>query len=171
MITYLHVYAINAHSSRGVLRIGHSSFPCILGKNGKTMRKREGDGKSPIGKWQLEQIFYRADKMVRPHSSVRTRNLRADDGWCDAKGHGQYNRFVKLPFKASHETLKRQDCAYDIVISTNHNKIPRKQNGGSAIFLHVINAGAKGTEGCVALSEKHLRMILQRCRAETILVI
>jgi L,D-peptidoglycan transpeptidase YkuD (ErfK/YbiS/YcfS/YnhG family) len=171
MITYLHVYAINAGSNRGILKLGNSSFPCLLGKNGRTFRKREGDGMSPVGKWRLQLLFYHGDKMKRPRNDLKTRQLRKNDGWCDERGHGQYNRLVKLPFKASHENLMRSDQAYNIVISTNHNQLPRKQNAGSAIFLHVINSGATGTEGCIALSEKHLRMILLRCRAKTYLVI
>jgi L,D-peptidoglycan transpeptidase YkuD (ErfK/YbiS/YcfS/YnhG family) len=171
MITKLHVYAINARTSKGVLQVGHSRFPCLIGKSGKSFRKKEGDGKSPVGQWKLDQLYYRADKSLRPLTAVETKQVKKAYGWCDASGHGQYNRFVKLPLKASHEELWRNDQAYNIVVSTDHNKRPRKQNGGSAIFLHVMNRGATGTEGCVALSEKHLRMVLLRCRARTLLII
>jgi L,D-peptidoglycan transpeptidase YkuD (ErfK/YbiS/YcfS/YnhG family) len=171
MITKLHVYAINGSASKGILQVGNSRFPCLIGKNGRTFRKKEGDGKSPIGQWKLDQLYYRADKLLRPSTAVQTKQVKKEYGWCDAFGHGQYNHFVKLPFKASHEELWRKDQAYNIVVSTDHNKRPRKQNGGSAIFLHIINSGAIGTEGCVALSEKHLRMVLLRCRAKTYLII
>ena len=151
--------------------MGHSTFPCLLGKSGRRFAKREGDGASPKGIWKLEQLYYRPDKMGKPPSTLNTRALRPSDGWCDAAGHGKYNRYVALPFKASHEKLWRKDRAYDLVVTTNHNQHPRKQFGGSAIFLHVINAGTTGTEGCIALSEKHLRQVLSRCSRHTYVVI
>ena len=151
--------------------MGHSTFPCLLGKSGRRFAKREGDGASPKGLWKLEQLYYRPDKMGKPLSTLNTRALRPSDGWCDAAGHGQYNRYVALPLKVGHENLWRKDRAYDLVVTTNHNKRPRKQFGGSAIFLHVINKGAAGTEGCIALSEKHLRQVLSRCSRHTYVVI
>jgi L,D-peptidoglycan transpeptidase YkuD (ErfK/YbiS/YcfS/YnhG family) len=170
-ITYLHVRAINACSSRAILQLGSCQFPCLLGKTGRTHTKREGDGKTPIGRWKLQQLYYRADKRGRPVAKLKTKPVTQKDGWCDAKGHGAYNRHVALPFKASHETLWRRDRAYDLVITTDHNQRPRIQGHGSAIFLHVINPSATGTEGCVALSEKHLRQLLSRCTRHTYLVI
>jgi L,D-peptidoglycan transpeptidase YkuD (ErfK/YbiS/YcfS/YnhG family) len=170
-IAHLHVFVINASSSKGVLRIGHAQFPCFLGKNGKTHQKREGDGKSPVGRWKLERLNYRPDEMIRPLSKISMRAMNKTDGWCDEAGNRSYNRSIKLPFSASHEELWRKDEAYDLVVTTNHNQRPRKQGGGSAIFLHVIRKGANETEGCIALSEKHLRIVLARCGRKTYLVI
>ena len=170
-ITYLHVFVKNARARQGVLKCGHVYFPCLLGKNGKTHRKREGDGKTPIGKWKLVQLFIRPDKMGRQRSALNQTQMKPNDGWCDAKGHRCYNRFIKLPFNASHENLWRNDQAYDLVVTTNHNQRPRIQGGGSAIFLHVKNRDAIGTEGCIALSAKHLRQVIGRCTAKTYVVI
>lgn len=170
IITHLHIRAINACSSRGILTIGATDFPCRLGKTGRRFRKIEGDGASPIGVFKLEQLYYRADKMLRPRIKLKSRALERCDGWCDAPQHFGYNRFVKLPFAASHEKLWRDDRAYDIVVATSHNQRPRIRGLGSAIFLHVTD-GTKGTEGCIALSEKHLRIVLARCAKHTRLII
>lgn len=170
IITHLHVRAINACSSQGVLTIGASHFPCRLGKSGRRFHKREGDGASPIGVFTLEQLYYRADKMLRPRIKFISRPLTESDGWCDAPSHFSYNRLVKLPFGGNHEKLWRKDHAYDIVIATSHNMRPRIRGMGSAIFLHITD-GTKGTEGCIALSEKHLRAVLNRCSKHTDLVI
>ena len=147
------------------------SFPCLLGKSGRRFGKREGDGASPKGKWKLEQLYYRPDKIGHLQSAISSKALKKTDGWCDAAGTGRYNRHVVLPCAVSHERLWRTDQAYDLVVTTDHNQRPRKQFGGSAIFLHVINKGATGTEGCIALSEKHLRQVLSCCGKNTYLVI
>jgi L,D-peptidoglycan transpeptidase YkuD (ErfK/YbiS/YcfS/YnhG family) len=151
--------------------LGHSLFPCLLGKSGRRYNKREGDGASPKGQWKLEKLYYRPDQVSRPRASLITKATTRKDGWCDAKSHALYNRHVALPFRSSYETLWRTDKAYDLVVTTNHNQRPRIKGFGSAIFLHVANKGATGTEGCIALSEKHLRLVLQRCQPKTYLVI
>jgi len=171
IITYLHIRAINPCSRQGVLQLGQMRFPCLLGKNGRTRKKREGDGKTPIGRWKLQTLHYRPDKMGRPLSRLPARPIQKSDGWCDAAGHRAYNRMVQKPFPASHEDLWRMDEAYDLMVTTNHNQRPRIQGRGSAIFLHVIRQGAKGTEGCIALSARHLRIILGQCGRKTYLVI
>ena len=123
-----------------------------------------------MGIFKLEQLYYRSDKMLKPKTKVKSRPLSKQDGWCDAPSHFAYNRFVRLPFGESHEKLWRSDTAYDLLVSTNHNQRPRMRGFGSAIFLHVTD-GTRGTEGCIALSEKHLRIVLERCAKHTSLVI
>ena len=138
---------------------------------GRTHFKREGDNKSPHGKWKLEQLYFRFDKSIRPATGLKISALHKDDGWCDAKGHKNYNRLVRLPFAASHETLWRGDEAYDLLVTTDHNQRPRVHGAGSAIFLHVWRNGAKGTEGCVALRANDLRKVLAACSNKAFLVI
>jgi L,D-peptidoglycan transpeptidase YkuD (ErfK/YbiS/YcfS/YnhG family) len=139
-----------------------------LGQKGRTHSKREGDGKSPMGRWRLGQLFYRPDKSRHVRHG---KQIKKTDGWCDATGHRLYNRPVTLPFDASHERMWRPDEAYDLVCLTSHNQRPRVQGLGSAIFLHVWRSGASGTEGCVALKESDLRKLLARLPRKTCLVI
>lgn len=143
----------------------------MIGKKGRTFFKREGDNKSPCGKWKLEGLYFRPDKRLRPQTGLLNKPLRRDDGWCDAKGHKDYNRKVKLPFAASHESLWRQDEAYDLLVTTSYNQRPRVQGAGSAIFLHVWRQGAIDTEGCVALKVADLRKVLAACSKTTYLMI
>ncbi|RYY79764.1 hypothetical protein EON63_17065 [archaeon] len=46
------------------LQFDGQEFPCVLGKNGAVSSedKMEGDGKTPLGAYQLRRAFYRADK-------------------------------------------------------------------------------------------------------------
>ncbi len=56
----------------------------------------------------------------------------------------------------------RDDRLYDIVVVLDQNTRPRKRFGGSAIFMHVARPGYTPTEGCIALGEKHLALVLAR---------
>lgn len=168
-ITCFHIRAISDSSSRGILQLGIWSYPCILGKNGRTHFKREGDGKSPKGTFKVGRLAFRSDRLQRPRSRLGSRPLRPDEGWCDDVASGRYNRRVRLPFAPCHEKLWRQDFAYDIVAATSHNQRPRVKGLGSAIFLHLARAGQTGTEGCIALSERDLRNILSRCSGSLLL--
>ena len=168
-ITCFHIRAISDSSSRGILQLGIWSYPCILGKNGRTFLKREGDGKSPKGIFKVGRPAFRSDRLRRLRTQLGSRPLRPDEGWCDDVASGRYNRPVRLPFAASHEKLWRQDFAYDVIASTSHNEQPRVRGLGSAIFLHLARTSQTGTEGCIALSERDLRNLLSRCSGSLLL--
>jgi L,D-peptidoglycan transpeptidase YkuD (ErfK/YbiS/YcfS/YnhG family) len=131
----------------------------------------EGDGKTPVGAFWLRQGFYRADRLVRPHGRDELRPLRQSDGWCEVPGSGRYNQHVTLPFRHGHETMWRQDEAYDIVFATSHNERPRVQGAGSAIFFHLTRKGSAVTAGCVAVSLSDMRKILSLCGTKVRLVV
>lgn len=88
------------------------------------------------------------------------RPLKVDDGWCDAVGDRNYNRYVCHPYPASAERLWRDDALYDVIVVLDHNQRPRVQGAGSAIFMHVARPGYRPTEGCVALARHHLLLVL-----------
>jgi L,D-peptidoglycan transpeptidase YkuD (ErfK/YbiS/YcfS/YnhG family) len=146
-------------------------FPCIIGRNGRTHMKREGDGKSPVGSFILRQGFYRSDRVSNPAPALGMRPLRRSDGWCEVPGSGFYNRQVTLPFRDGHETMWRDDGAYDIVFATSHNERPRVQGLGSAIFFHLTREGSGVTAGCVAVSRRDMQKILALCGRKVKLVI
>lgn len=170
-ITHLHIYAISDRANRGFLVMGNLRLPCLLGKNGRTFFKREGDGRSPRGTWRLLKVHFRPDRMVGARSKLPIARLNPDDGWCDAPQAKAYNQKVRLPFTASHENLWRTDNAYDLLVTTNHNLKPRKRGSGSAIFLHVIGSGALFTQGCIAMKAGDLKLVLSRAAARTYLII
>jgi L,D-peptidoglycan transpeptidase YkuD (ErfK/YbiS/YcfS/YnhG family) len=164
MITHLHIRARNERCVEGRLHLGTLVFPCIIGRNGRCYRKREGDGKTPVGVFDLRQGFYRADRMGPPASGRQMLRIKKADGWCEKPGSGFYNRHVGLPFRDAHETMWREDEAYDVVFATSHNERPRVQYAGSAIFFHLTRAGARVTAGCVAVSKSDMLKILGLCR-------
>ncbi len=86
--------------------------------------------------------------------------LAPDDGWCDDPNHPDYNRMVRLPHPARHETLWRADAVYDIIGVLGWNDAPVVRRAGSAIFLHVARPDLAPTEGCIALKLPDLRRLL-----------
>ena len=149
--------------SDGQLEGGGLSLRCALGKGGvlPSAIKREGDGASPIGIWPVRRVWYRPDKGPAPETGIPVIALRPGDGWCDAPGHPQYNRWVALPFPDSHERLWREDDVYDLIVELGYNDDPPVAGRGSAIFMHVARPGGQPTEGCLALPESDLRAALR----------
>jgi L,D-peptidoglycan transpeptidase YkuD (ErfK/YbiS/YcfS/YnhG family) len=82
-------------------------------------------------------------------------------GWCDAPHDKNYNRAVRRPYPVSHETLTRDDGLYDCVIVLNWNMVPRANNRGSAIFMHIAREGYKPTEGCIAVSKPAMMRLVK----------
>lgn len=156
---------------RGLLLTGGTAFPCALGRSGPVLRKREGDGGTPIGTFRLVGGFYRADRIPRPATRLPLRAIRPEDGWCDDPQSRDYNRWVQLPFPASHERLWREDHLYDVIIVIDYNLEYPVPGAGSAIFLHQARPGFAPTEGCVAVSPAAMRRLLPRLGPETRLTV
>jgi L,D-peptidoglycan transpeptidase YkuD (ErfK/YbiS/YcfS/YnhG family) len=155
------VTALAPGATRGIVKLGGRAFPCALGRSGRRAAKREGDGATPIGCWQLLRVLYRADRIRRPATGLPLRQIRASDGWCDAPADRNYNRPVQHPYPASAEHLWRADGLYDVVVVLSHNAQPRVRGAGSAIFMHVAQPGYRPTAGCIALKRVHLLGLLR----------
>lgn len=122
-----------------------------IGTGGIAVKGGEGDGITPRGSWPVREIFYRADRLARPRTTLPVRAIAPDDGWCDAPDDAHYNRLVKRPYVGSHETMWRDDHLYDLVVVLGYNDDPVVAGKGSAIFLHLARDGYAPTQGCVAL--------------------
>lgn len=146
------------------LRCGDFIVPVRIGKAGfaDSAQAKEGDAKTPLGAYNLRFGFYRADRLPPPQSPMVFRALRPDDGWCDAPDDPAYNRFIKTPYAASHESLWRDDGAYDIILVMSHNDSPPVSGKGSAVFFHVSQIDDRQTLGCVALSPDAMARLLPR---------
>jgi L,D-peptidoglycan transpeptidase YkuD (ErfK/YbiS/YcfS/YnhG family) len=146
----------------GWLSLGDRRVRCALGKDGVTpaAAKREGDGASPAGTWPIRELLYRPDRGARPETALPARAISPDDGWCDAPDDPAYNRLIKRPHAASHETIWREDRLYDRVIVLGYNDDPVVPGKGSAIFLHIAREGYLPTEGCVAVSPDDMDALL-----------
>jgi len=110
----------------------------------------------------VREIFYRADRMAAPRTSLPLRRIAPDDGWCDAPDDPDYNRLVKLPHPASAEHMWREDHLYDLVAVLGYNDDPVVAGKGSAIFLHLARPDYSPTQGCVALATGDLLAAIEQ---------
>lgn len=151
--------------------LGNRLCKCALGRSGLRLRKCEGDGATPVGRWPLRYVLYRRDRVNTPRGRLPVFPIRPDDGWCDDPDSGRYNRRISFPFPAGAETLWREDSLYDVVVVLGHNDRPPVPGRGSAIFLHIAATGYAATEGCVAVSLRDMRAILEHCGPSTEMIV
>lgn len=168
------VLTLNKTHTRGRIVFGGLTMPCALGRAGLSHFKREGDGRTPIGRWRIEKVFWRRDRQLRAGALRRFlpgRELRANDGWCDTPSDANYNRHVRHPYSAGAERLWRNDHLYDLILVISHNQRPRIKGAGSAIFAHMAGFASDGqlapTEGCVAFKPRDFAIVLSFLRPGT----
>ena len=133
--------------------------------------KREGDGSTPLGRFPVRQVLYRADRGLRPRIPLPTHAIRANDGWCEDPGNRNYNRLVKLSAQSTADQLMRADHLYDVVLVLGYNDRPRVRGKGSAIFVHLARDGLTPTTGCVALHRRDLLAVLTQLRPGSSIVV
>jgi len=137
------------------------TYKVAIGKGGYSSSKKEGDGTTPIGTYSIRKLYLRPDRIKIPIKTPFELNLLSEkDGWCDDPKSRQYNTFVKLPFKDSHEKLWREDDLYNIILVIAYNDSPPIPDKGSAIFIHVAREGYKPTEGCIAFKQADLLEVI-----------
>ena len=157
--------------SEGRLVLAHGVRRAALGRSGIKALKREGDGATPLGRFQVHQVLYRADRLMRPRTVFPLRAIRADDGWCEDPADRSYNRLVKLSPRSGADRLTRDDNLYDLILVLGHNDRPRVKGRCSAIFVHLARPGYAPTAGCIALSLHDLLMLLAELRRGSALVV
>ena len=130
-------------------------FKCAIGKKGSKKKKKEGDGTTPKGLFNLGNIYYRADRVPKPITKIKKIIIKNDMGWCDDPKSKFYNKLIKIRenLNISYEKLFRKDSKYDYLILIKYNYKNIKKNKGSAIFLHLTKNYAP-TKGCIALQKK-----------------
>lgn len=158
MMIHIRPHTGSGHDAQ--LHCGHKIMSAIIGKNGVTSSKKEGDNATPLGLFPLRRVFYRADRVTKPLTSLPVEILSPKDGWCDDPQCPDYNKKVMLPTPANHELLWREDHVYDIIVVIGYNDSPAIPGRGSAIFMHLQRPNLAPTEGCIALSLPDLRTVL-----------
>ncbi len=138
-----------------------------IGKNGLTNEKIEGDGKTPIGKFELGKILS-TNLIGKNKNGLEYIHINNEMYWVDDPKSRYYNRLVNIKEvgkdwnSAEHLIDYPIQYEYIIEIKTNPNNIKGK---GSAIFLHCANTST--TAGCVAVDAKIMKRIVENIDEHT----
>jgi len=151
------IFVKNKHT----LQIDEFKFRCCIGKRGLTKNKKEGDKKTPIGLFGIENLYFRKDRKNKPSTLLKCIEIKKNIGWCnDINFPKKYNKILKIENKIKHEKLKRNDYKYDYLIPIKYNFEKPIVGQGSCIFIH-LTKDYKPTAGCVALKEKDFLIMLK----------
>ena len=146
------------------------AYRCALGKNGiaPAGEKKEGDMRTPTGRFRVRRGYYRQDRLAAPTSALDLTPLQPSDGWCDDSSSADYyNKPISLPSAYSAEHLWREDGLYDAFAVIEYNTEPAPVPGaGSAIFFHVASDGYGPTAGCVSMALKDLLSVFSAVKQD-----
>jgi len=147
--------------NKDTLLIDKFQFRCCIGEKGLTKNKKEGDKKTPRGTFEIENLYYRRDRLEKPLTFLKCIEIKKDMGWCDdIYAPKKYNKRIKIEKKIKHEKLKRKDYKYDLLIPIKYN-FKRPISGlGSCIFIH-LTKDYRPTAGCIALKKKDFLIMLK----------
>jgi D-aminopeptidase len=127
-------------------------------------QKREGDGRSPAGTFDLRLVTgYAKAAPVGTRLPYReaTSTLRCVD---DARS-SHYNRLADEARTekdwSSAEDMRRTDDLYGLVVWVGHNDAPVVPGGGSCIFLHLRSEPGASTAGCTSFEREPMERLLR----------
>ncbi len=153
--------------NKHTLKIDDFYFKCCIGKHGLSRKKKEGDKKTPKGIFQIENLYFRKDRIKKPETLLKCVGIKKNMGWChDLKYPQKYNKLIKVNSKIKHEKLKRIDHKYDLFIPIKYNFKKPIVGLGSCIFIH-LTSNYKPTAGCVALKKKDFLIMLKLINKKT----
>ena len=151
------IFVKNKHT----LQIDEFKFKCCIGKKGSTKNKKEGDKKTPIGLFKIENLYFRKDRKKRPSTLLKCIKIKKNMGWSnDINFPKKYNKLINIKEKIKHEKLIRKDYKYDFIIPIKYNFTKPTVGLGSCIFIH-LTKNYKPTAGCIALKEKDFLIMLK----------
>ena len=154
--------------NKETLLINDFKFRCSVGKSGFSKDKKEGDNKTPIGTFELGNIYYRKDRIKKLISKLKKIKIKRNMGWCDDPKSKNYNKLIKIKknLKISYEKLFRKDNKYDLFILIKYNYKKTYRNKGSAIFLH-LTKNYLPTQGCIAIKKEDFLILNKLIRKNT----
>ena len=140
---------------------------CSIGKRGITIKKLEGDNKTPAGVFKFKSLMYRQDRIPKIKSRLKKIIIKKNMGWCDDSNSKHYNKLIKFPFNLRAERLWLNKNIYDVIIVINFNMKPIIKKRGSAIFLHIAKKNYMSTRGCIAISKKNMKLLISKIDIKT----
>jgi L,D-peptidoglycan transpeptidase YkuD (ErfK/YbiS/YcfS/YnhG family) len=157
------IYVKNKHT----LQVEDFRFKCCIGKGGTTKNKKEGDKKTPKGIFEIENLYFRKDRIKKPKTLLKCIEIKKEMGWCDdIRFPEKYNKLLKIQKNNKHEKLKRNDHKYDLIVPIKYNFKKPVIGLGSCIFMH-LTENYNPTAGCIALKKKDFLIMLKLIKKKT----
>ena len=141
----------------------------LIGKNGATLNKKEGDGKTPIGEFETGIAFgMHESENVNLDESVQYVKINENLYWIDDVNSKYYNRLidvtkVNVDWKSAERLIDyKVQYEFALEVKTNPQNIAGK---GSAIFIHCSDGNQ--TAGCIALPREKMIELLSKIDKNT----
>jgi zinc D-Ala-D-Ala dipeptidase len=135
--------------------------------------KREGDGKSPAGAFEIRSVYgYAATppaRTVLPYTQVTSDWQCVDDPASHYYTQILDRSGVSVDWSSA-EQMRRHDELYTWVIDIAHNRA-RAPGAGSCIFFHVWRGPESSTVGCTAMPEPKLAQLIGGLDATAVYVL
>ena len=153
--------------NKQTLKVDDFYFKCVIGKKGISNKKKEGDMKTPKGIFEIDNLYFREDRVKKPKTFLKCLKIKQNMGWCDdTKFPKKYNKLINVNEKVKHEKLYRVDNKYDLFIPIKYNFKKPIPGRGSCIFIH-LTKDYKPTAGCIALNKKDFLVLLKILKKNT----
>lgn len=152
---------LEKESRRGLWNVV-GTMPAAIGRHGMSADKREGDGKTPIGRFEMGIGFGTLPAPARCRWPYK--RVGPHDYWVDDPESPDYNQWVHfegdpaLRWK-SFERLEIPLYARAAVI--RYNEAPIVSGKGSAIFFHIWGGSDSYSAGCVTVAEENVSRVLE----------
>jgi D-aminopeptidase len=126
--------------------------------------KREGDGRSPAGVFDLRVVTGYA-RAAPPGVRMPYREATSSLRCVDDPGSARYNQLVDEARTrkdwSSAEDMQRRDELYRWTVWVGHNDAPVAAGAGSCIFLHLRSGPDATTAGCTAFEAEPMERLLR----------
>lgn len=154
-------------------------FPVVVGRSGLAATredawqmdltslvgrlKREGDGRSPAGRFPMTFVFGKAvkpEQLLFPYTRLESQTECVDD-----VNSTHYNKIVgrykvgSFDWKSS-EKMLAIGPPYELGVFVAYNSYPVVKGNGSCIFLHIWKDASTPTSGCTAMERSNLERIV-----------
>ena len=135
--------------NKDTLIVDDFRFRCAIGKNKVKKNKIEGDLSTPSGIFKLQTLYFRKDRVKKPLTKIKIKQIKNNLGWCNDSRSIFYNKEIFIKKNIKHEKLYRKDNKYDYFIVIDYNTKKPRPYCGSAIFIH-LTKDYKPTAGCIS---------------------
>lgn len=122
--------------------------------------KREGDGKTPQGLFELRRGLCYVEDFVTTFPMER---YTEEYMWDENVNSATYNTLVRAPEPGTKgdRLWERRDTQYRYIVVVEYNTDEIVRGAGSAIFIHAWRAEGKPTAGCVGMSESSVKQLVE----------